>query len=519
MKLCETKIVNKVGDHSKSVLSKAWRSGNSRDLRMSSNRRIRTLLGHLRSGSEISGSGSSFLHLQRGLRSKSTMAASKDFYDVVCVGGGNSAGYLAKNLVDLDYTKTKKVAIVCGEPVPPYERPALSKAFLHPPDAKVRARLPGFHTSVGGGGERQLPEWYEEHNIDLLTSTKAIALNAEGNEVTVEGHGSTYNIRFEKLVLATGARALTPADIKTENADLGNVFTIREEEETRQLVNTLEANKDSIKNIVIVGGGYIGMETAAAFSGWGFNITMVMPEDQLMQRLFPKEVAEVFENYFSAKGIKVHKGNSVTGLVPSKDDEKVVGGVKLDSGDVIDAEAVIYGVGARVDTSLAEDLVKTGEGRTGGYAVNGSFRTSKENIFAIGDIAAVNGKQRFEHVDFCRRSAAQAAKAIVENGDVPDMKYLPYFYSRLFEYTDTPLIFQFYGNSDTSGDVSVKTFGDLKGALSTGANEKVPGFGAAWVDSSDIVKGLMYCNGSPEQYEKAKTAVVESAKFSSTMLD
>lgn len=446
------------------------------------------------------------------------MGGSEDHYDLVCVGGGNSAGYLAKNLVEMGYTDDKRVAIISAEPVAPYERPALSKAFLHPPGAKVRARLPGFHTSVGGGGDRQLPEWYEKHNINLMTNTKAVALNADKGEITL---GNSKKVSYDKLVLATGAKALTPADIGMNNPDLGNVFTIREEESALEMVDSLEANQDSIKSLVIVGGGYIGMETAAAFSGWGFEVTIVLPGEHLMHRLFPEAVSEVFENYFKAKGINVQTGSAVTGLVPSNKDSKLVGGVKLESGDVIEAEAVIFGVGARVDTSLAEDAIEKGEGRTGGYAVNGSFRTSRSNIFAIGDIAAVNGTQRFEHVDFCRKSAAQAAKAIVEDADVPDMDYLPYFYSRLFEYTETPLIFQFYGDSDTSSDrISVEIFGDLKGALKTTANEKVPMFGAAWVDTSadNAVRGMMCCNGSSDQYDAAKQAVLEGATFSPDIL-
>lgn len=77
---------------------------------------------------------------------------------IVIVGGGNASGYCVKTLLESG-VEGSEVHMLCGEQVLPYERPALTKAYLHHPGAKVRARLPGFHTCVGGGGERQTAEW------------------------------------------------------------------------------------------------------------------------------------------------------------------------------------------------------------------------------------------------------------------------------------------------------------------------------------------------------------------------
>lgn len=426
-------------------------------------------------------------------------------YDVLIVGGGNSCGYVCKELVDMQWGG--KLGIVSSELVAPYERPALTKAFLHPPGAKVRARLPGFHTSVGGGGDRQTVEWYADKGIALMLGTTATALDLADKTLTVAGaDGAPEELTYGKLVLATGAKALTPADIRMENPYLGNVFSIREEKEALAMVSALEALDGG--EVVIVGGGYIGMETAAAFVGWGFNVTIVFPEDTIMTRLFPKRVAKVFMNYFEAKGVKMCSGSSVKGLAPNADDASVVGGVKLGSGEVLPADAVIFGVGARVNASLGQGELDAGEGRLGGYAVEGdSFLTSDPSVYAIGDIAAIDGKKRFEHVDFCRKSAAQAARDIA--GKPSTFEYLPYFYSRVFEYTDTPLIFQFYGDSDTSAGQSVETFGDLDGALKTPGSASVPEFGAAWIDpATKVIKGVMLCNASQERYAAARDAVL-----------
>jgi len=447
---------------------------------------------------------------------KALSTMGKDAFDVVIVGGGNSAGYLCKSLADQGFDGS--VAVVSAEPVAPYERPALTKAFLHPPGAKVRARLPGFHTSVGGGGDRQTPEWYSEHNIDLMLSTKAVELNAASQQVKVEGGDGAKTLSYKKLVLATGARALTPKDIKMENPDLGNVFTIREEEETHALVNKLEELGDKVKRLVIVGGGYIGMETACAFVGWGFEVAMVFPEDTLMSRLFPDEVGRIFENYLTARGVTVMSGKMVSGLVPSSADSNLVGGVKTKGGETIEGDVVIFGVGSRLNGELFKSAgLETGKDRVGGVAVNGDFQSSDANIYAIGDIAAMNGgSNRYEHVDFCRKSAAQCGTAIASGNSQGDFSYLPYFYSRLFEYTDLPTVFQFYGDSSTDQGQKIHLIGQAEAAKDCPSTEKLPTFGAVWYQPGGTIKGVMLCNASPEQYDQAKQTVLDAKTFSET---
>ena len=131
----------------------------------------------------------------------------------------NAAGYACREFV-AQGVAAGKVGIVAQEPVVPYERPALTKAYLHPPTAKVRARLPGFHTCVGGGGERQTPEWYGEKGISVVSGS-ASDVDLPAKRVKV-GDGE---IGYEKLIIATGASALRLGKFGLKGDDLQKSFT------------------------------------------------------------------------------------------------------------------------------------------------------------------------------------------------------------------------------------------------------------------------------------------------------
>lgn len=433
-------------------------------------------------------------------------------FSVVVIGGGNAAGYLANGLVESGFTGS--VAILSREPSAPYERPALTKAFLHPMDAKVRARLPGFHTCVGGGGDRHLPDWYAANNISLKLSTHATKLNtAEKSVIVKDKDGKESTVHYDKLVLATGARALTHKDIRMENPQVSNVFTIREEKECLEMVKAFESG--AFQKVAVVGGGYIGMEVSAALIGWGLEVTMVFPDSHLMTRLFPDQIAQVFESNFAARGIKITKKGAV-GFVGGAGDK--VKGIVLSDGTQLEADAVVVGIGSRLNLELLEgNDIEMAQGRMGGVKVDDNFQTSDPSVYAIGDIAAVHGEQRFEHVDFCRKSAAQAARALA--GSPSDrFEYLPYFYSRLFEYSSAPVVFQFYGNNNQSADVEV--FGAYADASVCKADEKLPVFGALW-HSAGKVEGIMLCNASANQYELAKQSIgaAQSAELIDRLLE
>jgi monodehydroascorbate reductase (NADH) len=124
--------------------------------------------------------------------------AEEKTYKYIILGGGVSAGYGAQEFVKQGL-KQGELAIISKEAVAPYERPALSKAYLFP---ESPARLPGFHTCVGSGGERQTPDWYKEKGIDLFLSTEIVEGNLESKTLKA-ANGAVF--KYEILIVATGA--------------------------------------------------------------------------------------------------------------------------------------------------------------------------------------------------------------------------------------------------------------------------------------------------------------------------
>lgn len=407
-------------------------------------------------------------------------------FDVVVLGGGNSSGYVAQAWVKADGGKGK-LAIVGDEPYVSYERPALSKAYLFP---EKPARLPGFHTCVGGGGERQVPEWYAEQGIEFLTSTKVTSVDVGAKQLTTADGGT---IGYGKLVVATGARPVTLTDFKTPGADLQGVHVLRNVQDADSLIAAIQACKAAGGKAVCVGGGYIGMECAACLAMNGLDVTIVFPEDRMMSRLFTPEIAAFYESFYAEKGIKILKGDTVTALEGA--DGKVSVAV-LKSGGRLDCSLVLVGVGARPNTDLFKGQVELMEKAPGGITVNGQLQSSNPDVYAVGDVATFPLKLsggslvRQEHVTCCRQTATHVVGSLLSPGG-PDFDYLPFFYSRVFS-----LSWQFYGLSE--GECV------RHGDPATGK------FGAFWVKDGAVV-GAFLEGGAGEENDAIKKAVVQRA--------
>eukprot|EP00850_Spirogloea_muscicola_P005808 SM000027S09589 [mRNA] locus=s27:159596:163795:- [translate_table: standard] len=185
--------------------------------------------------------------------------------EYVIVGGGNAAGYAAKAFVEQGHAEGK-LCIVTADKVAPYERPTLTKGYLFPLEAKP-PRLPGFHTSVGGGGERQTPEWYQQKGIEVLYSTTITGLDT-GSRTLKTSSGD--EVAYKNLVIATGSAAIRlPEKI---GGHLPGVHVIRSVEDADGLVEAFQ----SAKAAVIVGGGYIGEEVGAACATWKIPTTVIV---------------------------------------------------------------------------------------------------------------------------------------------------------------------------------------------------------------------------------------------------
>ncbi|XP_073303844.1 monodehydroascorbate reductase, chloroplastic/mitochondrial [Primulina huaijiensis] len=431
-------------------------------------------------------------------RRRFTVSASSfanDNREFVIVGGGNSAGYAARTFVEHGMADGK-LCIVSKEAYAPYERPALTKAYLFPTDKKP-ARLPGFHTCVGSGGERQTPEWYKEKGIEMLLEDPVTSLDIEKQTLRTD---SGKLLKYGSLIIATGCTSSRFPD--KIGGNLPGVHYIRDVADANSLISFLE----KAKKVVVVGGGYIGMEVAAAAVGWNLDTTIIFPEDHLMTRLFTPFLARKYEELYRDYGVKFVKGASIKTLEAGSDGH--VTGVKLGDGSIIEADTVVVGIGAKPAVTPFESVGL--DNNLGGIQVDGLFRTSVPGIFAIGDVAAFplkiyNRSARVEHVDHARKSAQHCVKALL-TAHTDTYDYLPYFYSRVFEYEGCPrkVWWQFFG--DNVGEtVEVGKF-----------DPKVATF---WIDSGKL-KGVFLESGSPEEFQllpelARKQPSVEKAKIQS----
>ncbi|KAL6858733.1 hypothetical protein ACP4OV_017735 [Aristida adscensionis] len=421
------------------------------------------------------------------------MAAEARHFKYIILGGGVAAGYAAREF-GKQGVNPGELAIISKESVAPYERPALSKGYLFPQNA---ARLPGFHTCVGSGGEKLLPEWYSEKGIELILNTEIVKADLASKTLT-SASGATFTC--ETLLIATGSSVIKLTDFGVQGAEYNNICYLRDINDADKLVAAMQAKKDG--KAVVVGGGYIGLELSAALKINNFDVTMVYPEPWCMPRLFTSGIAHFYEGYYAIKGVNLLKGTYASGF--DADANGDVTAVKLKNGNVLQADIVIVGVGGRPLTGLFKGQVAE---EKGGIKTDGFFETSVPGVYAIGDVATFpmklyNEQRRVEHVDHARKSAEQAVRAIKakESGEqVAEYDYLPYFYSRSFD-----VAWQFYG--DNAGEDVL--FGDNDPAAAK------PKFGSYWVKDGKVV-GVFLEGGTAEEYQ----AIAKVAKAQPPVAD
>jgi len=415
---------------------------------------------------------------------------------IVVVGGGVSAGYFARAIVAAG--RGADLTIISAEPVAPYERPALTKAVLH---AESPARLPGFHTCVGGGGERQTEAWYADKGVTLRLGTRVVGWDASSRTVTADDGAVTP---YDALVVAIGCTALRlPEAI---GGSLPGVHYVRDNADALALSDAMATAKAP----VVIGGGYVGLEAAAALAARRLNPRVVLMEPHTMARLWTPEVAAKYEALYESKGVVFHRGARVKRVVAGADGR--VDGVELEDGAVLPADLVVVGVGAGAPSAPFDALRTTPDPkRPGGIAVDHVFAASgadvaPRSVFAVGDVAAFPARDgvsaapsptRVEHVAHARASAAHCARAVLDDTFEAPYEYLPFFYSRVFEQKDQPRAanWAFWG-FNRGACVCVGDF--------------APSMAAFWVDEADDgtgkVAGVMVESCSDAERDAAKRA-------------
>jgi 3-phenylpropionate/trans-cinnamate dioxygenase ferredoxin reductase subunit len=312
---------------------------------------------------------------------------------VLVVGSGQAGFQAAASLRDKGFDG--RVILVGDEPGVPYQRPPLSKAYL-----------------VGTAGADKLhlrPETFFQNSEIELVSGRVEAIDRENAQAVLDD-GTT--IGYDHLVLATGSQNRR---LSVPGAELAGVLTLRTRVDADQLRTALEA----AENVVVIGGGFIGLEFAAHA---GRPVTVVEAQDRLMARVVTPEISAHFARLHEAAGTILRLGQGVTALHGS--DGKVES-VELTDGTRLPADLVVVGVGVIPDTALAE---AAGLAVENGVVVDDQLRTTDPAVSAIGDCANfpsvhARGATRLESVqnavDQARFVAARIAGEGVPYNPVP----------------------------------------------------------------------------------------------------
>ena len=316
---------------------------------------------------------------------------------VVILGAGHAGGTAAALL--RQYGHSGPITLVGDEPLAPYQRPPLSKAWLKgEADADSLALKP--------------LEFYAEHQIDFRPNARATKL-ARADKLVTLADGQTLS--YDVLILATGARAIK---LPVPGADLAGLLELR----TAADAEALKAAVGPGKRLAVVGGGYLGLEVAASGRALGAEVVVIEREQRLLARVACESLSDFFQGVHQAHGVAFEMGASVTGFVG---EDGHVTGVTLADGRTIACDAAVIGVGATPNDELAADC---GLDTARGVVVDLEARTSDPSIFAIGDVAhrpmpIYDRMFRMESVPNALEQAKQAASAITGRpapaGEVP----------------------------------------------------------------------------------------------------
>jgi NADPH-dependent 2,4-dienoyl-CoA reductase/sulfur reductase-like enzyme len=317
-------------------------------------------------------------------------------YKYFIVGGGMTADAAIQGIRERD--KTGTIGVLCGEKDPPYDRPPLSKQLWTGKPLDVIWRKP------------------EKTGAVVVLSTRAIKGDATAKTIT-DSRSEVYG--YEKLLLATGG-----APRRLPFADDGVIY-FRTLEDYRRL----RALADRKSDFVVIGGGFIGSEIAAALTMSGCRVSMVFPDSGIGARIYPLGLSEFLNGYFREKGVNVLTGEKVRGLV--KTGTRFT--MSTESGKTLSADAVVAGIGIEPEVGLAKSLGLEVEN---GIPVDEELRTTLPDVYAAGDVAnfynsTLGVRRRVEHEDNANTMGAMAGRNMA--GAADKYEYLPYFYSDLFD--------------------------------------------------------------------------------------
>lgn len=378
------------------------------------------------------------------------------------VGGGMTADSAVRGIRKIDPNGT--VAMICEELHSPYDRPPLSK-------------------SLWKGAEFD-SIWRSKRDLDVAVHIgKKIVKLDPVNKTLTDNAGNTYT--YEKLLLATGGsvRRLPDSD--------QNIIYFRTVDDYIKLRELCEHGSD----FVVIGGGFIGSEIAAALAMNDKRVTMIFPETGIGARVYPQALSAYLNNYYREKGVTIHASDTVKSI--RKSGTRMM--VTTSNGIEIAADGVVAGLGIQPNTDLAQ---QAGLATDNGIIVDELLRTSDPDIYAAGDVAnfyspLLDKRMRVEHEDNANVMGEMAGENMA--GQSNRYHYQPYFYSDLF-------------------DLGYEAVGELDANLEIFEDWKEPyRKGVIYYLHNEQVRGVLLWN-TWGQIEAATQLIGEKAKHGQTTL-
>jgi len=374
----------------------------------------------------------------------------------VIVGASLTGAKAAETLREAGFDG--QVVLVGAETERPYERPPLSKDHLHGKDARGSAYV---HDAA----------WYAEHGVDLRLGTTATHLDPGAHEVTLDGG---ERLHYDKLLLATGSRARR---LNIPGGDLEGVRYLRTLAEADALAEALGRGG----RVVVVGAGWIGLETAAAARHHGADVTVVEMDSAPLRRVLGDEVAEVYPAVHRAHGVNFKFNASVREF---RGEAGRLTSVVLDDGTELAADLAIVGVGIEPVVDLAD---AAGLHVDNGIVTDEGLRTSDADIFAAGDVANAHNpmlgrRVRVEHWANALNGGKAVARSMLGEEVVYDR--VPYFYTD--QYHEAPAIGMEYCGWAGPGDYNSVV---LRGSADVESGRS-PEFVVFWLDDGRVLAAM-----------------------------
>ncbi len=327
-------------------------------------------------------------------------------YDVVIVGAGQAGAQTAVALRQLRYEGT--IALIGDEHELPYERPPLTKAYLAGEKSFERLLI------------RPAAFW-QEKAVDLRPGCRIVAVDPAARRVTAADGSS---VGYRRLVWATGGAARR---LDCPGAALARVHSVR----SRADADRLSGELPTARRVVVIGGGYIGLEAAAVLVGAGKEVTLIEAQQHVLARMSGTMLARFLEAEHRSRGVTLRLGTTVHGIEGC---DGAAHGVRLTSGELVPADLVIVGVGI---VPAVAPLLAAGARGSDGVEVDALCRTSLPDVYAIGDCAthanafADGARIRLESVQNANDMAGTVARSIV--GVAHPYYAVPWFWSNQYD--------------------------------------------------------------------------------------